>query len=412
MRKAPPTRFVGLDIGNSVELCIVAHDQVIRRATITREDDYKEHIGPGTERALVVLEACREAWYLYDLFVGWGHEVWIVDTTRARKLGIGEHKRKNDRIDAETLARAAYEGRVPRAWVLSHSSQALRADLQTRRLLVSTRTSFVVAIRGQLRAQGLRIASCKAHDFVKKLDKTELSPLLREQIEPLVAVLRTLNPQIDQIDKKLDEHLAELPVVGLLTTARGVGRIVAAAFISVIDTPGRFQNAHQVQSYLGLVPSEYTSGKRKLGAITKMGNAYLRAMLVQAAWALMNMRCSDPLKYWGMRISKKRGKRVAVVAVARRLAGILWAMWKNNKAYNPELLGKQSARGKRKEAAETQTSATHLAICAEQARSHKQTAESQTSTVAKPGTVTGAAGSRSKSAAGSRSKSAKTRATA
>jgi hypothetical protein len=132
-------------------------------------------------------------------------------------------------------------------------------------------------------------------------------------------------------------------------------------------------------------------------------------MLVQAAWALMNMRCSDPLKVWGMRLSKKRGKRVAVVAVARRLAGILWAMWKNNKAYNPELLGKQSARGKRKEAAETQTSATHLAICAEQARSHKQTAESQTSTAAKPGT---AAGSRSKSAAGSRSKSAKTRATA
>jgi transposase len=349
----PIERYVGLDIGKATEFCEVRQEQVTARATVRKEKDMEAVLGPDTARARVVLEACRQAWYLYDLLTGWGHEVWVVDTTRVRQLGIGQHKRKNDRIDAEILARAAESGRVPRAHVLSHASQQLRIQLGVRRALVTTRGDYVAAIRSILHALGPAAPSCEVPAFVGKLKTVELPSAVRDLIEPLMVALEAMNPQIDKVDKQLEELCAEQPVVQLLRSAPGVGPIVSAAFVSVIDNPGRFRNAHQVESYLGLVPSESTSGKRKLGAITKQGNAYVRAMLVQASWNVLRQRASDPLKSWGLALSKKRGKRIAVVAVARRLAGILWAMWRNTCCYQPSKVGQSSARGKRREAGRT-----------------------------------------------------------
>jgi transposase len=360
----PIERFVGLDIGKSTEFCEVRREQVTRRAAVRKEKDLEALLEPGTGRARVVLEACREAWYLFDLLTGWGHEVWVVDTTRVRQLGIGQHRRKNDRIDAEILARAGESGRVPRAHVLSHASQRLRLQLGVRRALVETRAQYVGSIRSMLRSEGLAVPSCAVEAFVGKLKATKLPPAVHDVIKPLVVALEAIGPQIEKVDKVLDERCAELPVVQLLSSAPGVGRIVSAAFVSVIDNPGRFRNAHQVEAYLGLVPSESTSGKRKLGAITKQGNSYLRAMLVQASWNVLRKRGSDPLKSWGQALAKRRGKRVAVVAVARRLAGILWAMWRDNNPYAASNVGQASARGKRNEAERTAQTANTIQAAA------------------------------------------------
>jgi transposase len=361
----PITRYVGLDIGKATELCEVRQERVTRRATVRKEEQLEAILAPGTGgRARVVLEACREAWYLFDLLTGWGHEVWVVDTTRVRTLGIGQHKRKNDRIDAEILARAAESGRVPRAHVLSHASQRLRVQLGVRRTLVETRAQYVGTIRSILRSDGLAVPGCAVEAFLGKLKATTLPPDVRETIKPLVVALEAIGPQIEKVDKVLDERCADLPVVQLLSSAPGVGRIVSAAFVSVIDNPGRFGNAHQVEAYLGLVPSESTSGKRKLGAITKQGNSYVRAMLVQAAWNVLRKRGSDPVKTWGLALAKRRGKRVAVVAVARRLAGILWAMWRDTTVYAAPSVGQSSARGKRREAERTAQIATAIQVAA------------------------------------------------
>lgn len=349
----PIVRYVGLDIGNTTELCEVRQEKVTARATVRKDKELEALLAPGTGRARVVLEACRQAWYLHDLLTGWGHEVWVVDTTRVRQLGIGQHKRKNDRIDAEVLARAGESGRVPRAHVLSHASQRLRMQLGVRRALVETRAQYVGTIRSMLRSEGLVVPSCDVEAFVGKLKATGLPPAVHDVIKPMVVALEAIGPQIEKVDEQLDKLCAEQPVVQLLSSAPGVGRIVSAAYVSVIDNPGRFRNAHQVEAYLGLVPSESTSGKRKLGAITKQGNAYLRAMLVQAAWNVLRQRATDPVKSWGLALAKKRGKRVAVVAIARRLAGILWAMWRNNTCYDRSKVGQSSARGKRQEAKRT-----------------------------------------------------------
>jgi transposase len=165
-----------------------------------------------------------------------------------------------------------------------------------------------------------------------------------ELAAPLLAMLEHLEPQIVEVEKRLETECAKEPAHQLLKTAPGVGSVVAGAFISVIDKPTRFQHAHQVEAYLGLVPSENTSGKRRLGSITKQGNSYLRSVLVQGAWAILRQRGgTDPLKLWADAVKNRRGKRIAVVAVARRLAGILWAMWRDKTVYEPGRLGIRGA---------------------------------------------------------------------
>jgi transposase len=115
----------------------------------------------------------------------------------------------------------------------------------------------------------------------------------------------------------------------------------------VIDEAHRFEGAHQVESYLGLVPRETsTGGKRKLGSISKQGNGYMRQLLVQSASSILRVgESDDPLRRWGRALVARRGRKIAVVALARRLAGILWAMWRKGTVYDPARLGASSARG-------------------------------------------------------------------
>src|SRR6185312_7852699 len=153
--------------------------------------------------------------------------------------------------------------------------------------------------------------------------------------------------QINAADNRLDRLCQQEPVIQLLMTAPGVGSVVAATFVSVIDEAGRFRRAHQLESYLGLVPSENTSGgaKQRLGHITKQGNSYLRALLVQSACAIMqNGDKADPLVIWAKEIADRRGKKIAIIALARRLAGVLWAMWRKHATYEPSNINVKKAR--------------------------------------------------------------------
>jgi transposase len=154
-----------------------------------------------------------------------------------------------------------------------------------------------------------------------------------------------------------------------LTTAPGVGLVVAAAFVSVIDEARRFEGAHQVESYLGLVPRETsTGGKRRLGAITKQGNGYMRQLLVQSASSILRVGDpDDPLRRWGRGLAERRGRKIAVVAVARRLAGILWAMWRKGMAYEPARLGASSARGLATYAQDATAAALAMKVAAKKA---------------------------------------------
>jgi transposase len=348
-------RSVALDLGaKKIAYCEVRDGNVIDRATVDRLMSLEAMLGPRAVPARVAIEACQEAWFVHAKLTEWGNEVLLVDTTRSRKLGIGHHRRKNDRIDAEVLALAVESGGIPVAHLLSPHRQELRRRLRVRRALVETRAQYVTTVRGLAREHGCALPSCDTEHFVAKARRTQLGDDLRAVVAPLLATLEALELQLAVIEGGLEDLCATEPVVRLLTTVPGVGGIVAASFVSVIDDARRFQTAHQVESYLGLVPSEdSTGGKRRLGAISKQGNSYVRALLVQASWVIVRQPGrTDPLQRWALAVGERRGKRIAVVALARRLAGVLWAMWRDDTVYDPQLAARSGARGLRGSAQE------------------------------------------------------------
>jgi transposase len=345
-------RKIGLDLGaRHIAYCEVVDGKVVDRATAKSLSELASRLGPETEPALVAFEACREGWFVHDKLLEWGHDPRMLDTTRVRQMGVGQHGRKNDPIDAEAIGMALDAGRIAEAHVLSPARRQLRNQLSVRGALVETRAQYVTTIRGLARAAGVLLPTCDTENFVRKLDGLSMDDETRALIAPLVAMLRTLETQLQLAEHTLAELAEKEPILQLLATVPGVGLVVAATFVSVIDEAKRFKNAHSVGAYLGLVPSESTTGgpdKRRLGSITKQGNRMARAMLIQAAWTIFRLRDpNDPLKRWVEHIAKTRHKRVAVVGLARKLAGVLWAMWRDGTHYDAKGHAEQAARGVR-----------------------------------------------------------------
>jgi hypothetical protein len=158
----------------------------------------------------------------------------------------------------------------------------------------------------------------------------------RAELAPLVALWGPLQAELTAADARLTALARTHPVVTRLVTMPSVGPVTALAFVAALDDSTRFHSAHQVQAYLGLVPSEYSSGDRRArGHITKRGDARMRWLQVETAWRIL--RSSNPalagLKAWALQIAARRGKRIATVALARRVAVILYAMWRDDVAY-------------------------------------------------------------------------------
>jgi transposase len=195
--------------------------------------------------------------------------------------------------------------------------------------------------------------------------KSEVTGALAALVEPLLVLVEQVNVQLVAVEQALDRRCDTEAVVQLLRTAPGVGAVVSAAFVSVIDDAHRFESAHQVQAYLGLVPSENTSVQRRLGAITREGNRYLRALLIEAAWSIFKHKnADDPMRAWAISLAARRGRRVAVVGLARRLVGVMWALWRDGTVYEPARVGLASARGHQEHAQSLETRAVALAAAA------------------------------------------------
>lgn len=364
-------RSVALDLAvKKISFCEVEAGAVLARKTVSSLSSLKEVLGPGCVPARVAIEACREAWHVHAVLTKWGNEVQLVDTTRVRRLGIGGHGRKTDRIDAEILARAVEKGSLPKAHLLSPGRQRLRAELGVRRALVATRADYVTTLRGLARAHGVSLPSCGTDQFVSKLRKLKLPPGLQELIAPMAEVLEKVDLELATAELRLQRIVDEDPQIKLLMTVPNVSVVVAAVFVSVIDDARRFTDAHQVGAYLGLVPLENSSGdRRRLGAITKQGNSYARATLMQASWGLIRMaRRDDPLTQWALAVACRRSKYIAAVALARRLAGILWAMWRDDTAYDAARVGIRSAAGLQRHAQDITMRATAMERAAQKAR--------------------------------------------
>lgn len=199
-----------------------------------------------------------------------------------------------------------------------------------------TRSRYISLVGTLLRRDGFRVPSGAARNFLARLEAMELPASLLDEVAPLLELMRALTEQIKRADERLTEVVKGDEVVARLCTVPGVGPVTATSFASTLDDVSRFPDAKQVRAYLGLVPSEYSSGERQQrGGISKAGPGRARSMLVEAGWLILRGRnpATEALYQWASRIAVRRGKKVAAVALARKLAGILYAMWRDGTSF-------------------------------------------------------------------------------
>ena len=315
---------IGIDVHKrESQICILTPEgeMIERRIQSTRQ----KFIAMFTDRpsARVLLEATTESEWVAQTIEALGHEVIVADPNYAPMYPERRRRVKTDRRDARMLAEAARLGSYRPAHRVSAVQRQVRRQLLARDLLVRARGRTIALIRTLVRSEGLRVRTGDADHFGRYVKALELPDALQATIRPLLVLWEHLTEQLADAKAQLEATVANDPVVQRLTTAPGVGPVTATAFVATLDEAGRFGGAHQVTSYLGLVPSEDSSADRhRRGHITKAGNPRMRWLLVQAAWAALRSRRADAagLRAWAAQVAHRRGKRIATVALARRLA--------------------------------------------------------------------------------------------
>jgi transposase len=328
---------IGLDLHKrESQLCMIdSRGEITEKRIVTSRERFTAVLS-GRDRCRILLESSTESEWVARHLESLGHEVIVADPRFAPMYATRSKKVKTDKRDARTLAEACVLG----AYRVTHRASAeqrhVRNELAVRDSLVRTRTRYVALIKAAVRREGLRLSQGDAERTASKLGAIELREEVLQELAPILALLSPLNREIETADRRIEQLGKEDPVVRRLMTAPGVGPVTALAFVAALDEVTRFPGAHQVEAYLGLVPSEYSSGERQhRGRITKRGNARMRWLLVEAGWRIMRSRRSEctALRTWASQIALRRGKRIAVVALARRLSGILYAMWRDGNEY-------------------------------------------------------------------------------
>ena len=324
---------------SQVRIVTDAGEIVDRRIPTTR--DQFARLFPPDPPMRVLLEASTESEWVAQCLEAGGHEVIVADPNYAPMYGHRTRRIKTDRRDVAALADACRLQIYRPAHRTSATQRAVRRHLQVRRQLVRTRSRAISMLRTMLRSEGLRLPGGTAETVPTRLARLTVPRALEAAAVPVVELLHHLNTGIPTADAQLATLATTDPVVTRLMTAPGIGPVTAITFVAVLDDVTRFRDAGQVTSFLGLVPREYSSGERQhKGGITKTGDRQLRSLLVQAAWVVSRATtpAAAPLRSWMQRLARRRGTRVAAVALARRLTRIVYAMWRDGHPYDPQRL--------------------------------------------------------------------------
>jgi transposase len=317
--------------GRESQICVRSADGHVVDGRRVRTAKLAEYLA-RRPASRVIIEACTQAFSLADQAKAMGHEVRVVPSTLARALGVGDRRTKTDRRDAEALSRASCRIDLPSVHIPSTGARERKTMCASRTTLVRSRTMVINAVRGWLRSDGRHVSSTPESFAGRVRTVIDDRP---PHIEQLLSVLDTLNTQIKKADREVTSIAHGDELCRRFMSVPGVGPVTAVLFKAVLDDVGRFKSAHSVQSYLGLVPGEFSSSdqQHRLG-ITKAGSPRLRTLLTQAAWAARRCRKVPAMVLWSIEVEKRRGKHVAVVALARKLAGILFAIWRDGTEFD------------------------------------------------------------------------------
>lgn len=288
-------------------------------------------------KSRVIVETCAEAFAIADAAITEGHEVRVVPGTLVRSLGVGARKTKSDRRDAQVLSEVSARIDLPSVHVPSQQAREWKTMCGMRDALVQARTSLVNNVRGWLRGHVKQLQKKGPKTFPQRVRDcyvNEADRSLPEWVERQLKAIEALTDQIEEASKQIEDVATKDEVCARLMTVPGVGPVTAVRFVATLDEVTRFKGAHSVQSYLGLTPGEDSSSERvRLTSITKAGSTAMRWLLVQAAWTVWRTRPAEPISIWAEQIAKRRGRRIAAVAVARKVAGILYALWRDGSEY-------------------------------------------------------------------------------
>jgi len=332
---------IGLDLGDrSSAYCVLnaAGEIVLEHKLATTPEAMKQVFG-SLPRCRIAMETGTHSPWDSRLLMALGHEVIV---GHAQKVRLITKSRKDDRLDARTLARLARIDPELLSPVKHRSAQAQLhlTEIRARAALVSTRTALVNAARGLVKSYGERLRKCHTQQVGREMTR-ELSMGLREALKPLLQEVESLNERIKEYDRRIEKMAKEMyPETALLKQVKGVGDLIATAYVLTIEDPHRFRKSRDAGCFLGLQPGRRNSGESEPQMrISKEGDEYLRTLLVQGAHYILGPFGEDSdLRRWGQKLSARGGKNAkkrAVVAVARKLAVLLHRLWVSGEVYEP-----------------------------------------------------------------------------
>jgi transposase len=333
---------VGVDLGDQwSHYCILGLEgETLAEGQLRTTQQHIAEFFQALNVARVVFEVGTHSPWVQEVICGCGHEVLVANPRLME--GSKRRKRKNDRIDANKLARL---GRVDPQSLhpMRHRSKEVRQDLvvlRARDALVAARTELINATRGLVKSMGTRLPKCSSESFAQKVEEA-VPGEIREALLPLVRMAAALSDCIQGYDEKIEklgrekyEHTA------LLRQVKGVGPITSLAYVLTLENPDRFVKSRDVGPYLGLVPKQEDSGESQpqLG-ISKTGDTMVRKLLVGSAQYILGPFGPDTdLRRYGLRLCERGGKNAkkrAAVAVARKLAVLLHCLWVSGEVYEP-----------------------------------------------------------------------------
>lgn len=328
--------YCGIDLASrNTAVCVVDEDdRVVCERLVTTDSEALARCLKPYAGALCLVEAAPLAEWCQRELAAVGYRCEIIDTRRAQ--GFFAARKKTDQRDARTLARMARARWYHAVHAKSAEARLLRSRLTAREGLVRVRVGLQNQVLGLLRAHGVRLTGAKGGRFAVVIRErlADQGPLLAI-VAPLLTVWETVSEQLRAGDKALHRDVRERPEVQRLRTVPGVGVLTALAFVATVDDPRRFTNAAQVGDYVGLAPGVYQSGDtERVGRITRQGDRLLRSLLVEAANSVLyQYRKPWAWKRWAEELRERKGAGKARVALARRLAGLLWRLWKDQTAF-------------------------------------------------------------------------------
>ncbi len=344
---AARTLWVGLDVGaDSMAVCGTdSHGNVMFEHSLPTSAAAFNGLLKAEKRRirLIALESCSFAVPLTRSLRKLGYRVAVFDSRQASKF-LAIRKNKTDKNDARGLAELARLGcdAVSEVRVKSVECQRLRSTLITRQRLVSLRTTVEGSIRSLFRLNGGHLkSSSNLASFnrnvasqlraIRKLSKIDL----RDDVEPLLALSNALRTYLVILDEKLSRMAEDHPICRRFLEIKGIGPLCALSFYSAVDDPTRFRRNADIGPYLGMVPVVRQSGQStSRGRISKRGDALTRAYLTNAA--VLHLRfATSAMNDWGVSLTGRMTNKKAQVAVARKLAVTMLAMWKSGQRYDP-----------------------------------------------------------------------------